>query len=152
MFPAPIEHTFTIDGELYRLVEYTRGGEQRIHQTFAASLVVAGIPEATMRSVDGSNLYVEAVARECLKEAPDYFWEERVSAAGQNGRPQRHLTFEQVRLPVWTELCREVNTFLEQIFRLAAPEALAPLPARPPDADAVAAPHHAPTRPYGRAE
>src|SRR5262245_39988961 len=98
MLPAPIEHRFSIDGEPYLLVEWTRGGERRLRADYA--MAIAGAP-GVIDSLDGASLYAEAVARECLKEAPAIFWEELPAQGMQNGQPRRVVTLERVPRRLW---------------------------------------------------
>jgi hypothetical protein len=149
MLPKPIEHRFVINGEPYLLVEWTRGGERRFKTEYALAISQApGVIEA----LDGANLYAEAVARECLKEAPDIFWEPRPANAIQNGTASRSITLESVPRPLWEAFRKEVDMFLGQIFP-ATPAELAPAPA--PGADQPMAVAHTETVPAvlrGRAE
>ena len=61
MLPTPIEHRFLIDGDPYLLVEWTRGGERRIRAEYAMAIAAA---PGVIDTLDGANLYAEAVARE----------------------------------------------------------------------------------------
>lgn len=144
MLPPPIEHRFRLDGEPYCLVEWTRGGEKRLRADYAAALVaqapdlVASLerPEvardplraaerlgATARQLsilleglDGADLYAEAVARECLTEAPEIFWESRPAPGGSNGASLRVVTLERVPRRLWELFRQEVTAFLALIF------------------------------------
>jgi hypothetical protein len=123
LLPKPIEHRFTLDGEAYLLVEWTRGGERRFKTDYALAISQApGVIEA----MDGANLYAEAVARECLKEAPDLFWEPSSANATQNGATARRVTLEAVPRALWEAFRKEVDVFLGLIF-----------PATPADAEAA---------------
>lgn len=113
MLPAPIEHRFIIDGEPYLLVEWTRGGERKIKIDYAISLTPA---PTVLESIDGANLYAEAVARECLKEAPAIFWETRPAVAGANGTPSRVVTLDQIPRRLWDQFRTEVDMFLQKLF------------------------------------
>jgi hypothetical protein len=113
MLPTPIEHVFTLQNEPYRLVEWDRGGERRIRAEYAIAIAPA---PATMETMDGASLYVEAVARECLKEAPEVFWETLPAAAAHNGAPRRVPSFEHVPRALWEDFRREVDQFLGKIF------------------------------------
>jgi hypothetical protein len=117
MLPQPLRHRFTIDGELYCLEEYTRGGERRIQQQYAMSLSLTGTTPAVMQTLDGDNLYLEAVARECLREAPAIFWEDLSSTGAQNGATMRGVTFEQVPHSLWVRFAKEVEAFLASLFQ-----------------------------------
>jgi hypothetical protein len=113
MLPKPIEYRFTIEGDDYLLVEYDRGGERRLKAEYA--LAIAAAPEV-LDSLDGRNLYAEAVARECLKEAPPIFWETRPAGAAQNGQPTRVVTLEHIPRALWEQFREGVDRFLGMIF------------------------------------
>ncbi|PWT77616.1 MAG: hypothetical protein C5B60_02380 [Chloroflexi bacterium] len=113
MLRAPIDYTFTIEGQRYRLVEWDRGGERRFRAEYA--LAIASAPDV-LGGIDGQDLYTEAVARECLREAPDLFWTQRPPAAGSNGTLTRVPTFEHIPHALWEVFRQEVNTFLTQVF------------------------------------
>lgn len=148
MFPARREHRFTLDGEPYCLVGWTRGADRRIRAEYAVGIAAA---PAVLDAVDGADLYAEAVARECLTEAPEIFWETRPAAAGQNGMPSRVATFDNVPLALWDAFRKEVETFVA-LFR-PAPAADVALVADAGEAgpDAVAVAQTVPARPVGRA-
>jgi hypothetical protein len=136
MLPAPIEHTFALEGERYRLVEWDRGGERRIKVDYA--LAISPAP-SVLESIDGANLYVEAVARECLREAPDLFWEMRPAAASQNGTPSRVVTLEKIPRQLWEQFRKEVDAFIALIFPAAPPSLEPASPASAGESLAVAA-------------
>ena len=149
-FPQPYEHRFVLDGDSYLLVGWTRGGDRRINAAYA--LAIAAVPGLMLDAVDGNNLYTEAVARECLKEAPDLFWESVPPPAGTNGTATRVVTFEQVPIQLWERFRKEVDAFVAH-FR--------PVPASVPglapasgagEPDAVAALETVPPRFSGRAQ
>lgn len=149
MLPPPIEHRFTIEGEPYLLVEWDRGGERRIRSEYA--IAIAPAPQV-MESLDGASLYSEAVARECLKEAPEYFWTTRTPAATLNGTPTRVVSLEHVPRVIWEQFRQEVDTFLGKIFP-TIPETIAPAPqGRPEQSLAVATPQNVSAGLRGRAE
>lgn len=102
-----------IDGEKYCLVEWTRGGERRLRAEYAMAIAAA---PGVIDSVDGKSLYAEAVARECLKEAPAIFWEELPAQAGQNGQPRRVVNVERVPRRLWEAFIEEVTAFLALLF------------------------------------
>jgi hypothetical protein len=113
MLPVPLEHRFTINGDTYLLMEYTRGGERRLRQEYSMAIALApGVIEA----MDGADLYAEALARECLKEAPAIWWEEQPAQAGRNGTPARVITCEHIPRAVWVEFRREADYFLGLLF------------------------------------
>jgi hypothetical protein len=149
MLPLPITHEWTMEGEHYKLVEWTRGGEKRLRAEYA--MAISASP-AVIESVDGQDLYLEAVARECLKEAPDVFWDTRPANAQTNGTPQRVVTFEQVPRALWALFVVEVNAFLGKIFPAAAAEPQSGTSPGPATADPVAALETVPALPRGRAE
>src|ERR1051325_7281221 len=148
MIPPPIEHRFTIDGEHYCLVEWTRGSERRLRQDYALALSLApGVIDA----IDGADLYAEAVSRECLKEAPALWWEDQ-PAAPQNGKPRKVMTFDRVPRALWEVYRKELDAFLGKLFPvLPAPSENAP-PAVPADAPRVAPAQDLPPVFSGRAE
>jgi hypothetical protein len=149
MLPPPITHTWTMEGERYTLVEWTRGGEKRLRAEYAIAIAAA---PAAIEAVDGQDLYLEAVARECLKEAPDLFWETRPAQAQTNGTPLRVVTFEQVPRALWALFVVEVNAFLGKIFPAAAAESQSVPGPGPAAADPVAALEAVPALPRGRAQ
>ena len=154
----PIEHAYSLDGDRYLLREATMlDGQQRIEQYYALSLtltpgtlhpdtgqplfVTATQGEAYARTLTynyGNTLYAKAVTRECLVDAPDFWWTTQPVTTGQNGAPVRVLTFQGVSADLWSAHLREVNTFLEAIFR-AQNEKPAPAPSGRPDDTAVVA-------------
>lgn len=148
-YPLPYEHRFSLDGEPYLLVAPTRGGDRRIRAELAMAIAPA---PAMLDSMDGGNLYAEAVARECLKEAPDVFWESRPAPAGSNGTPSRVVTLEHVPLDLWERFRSEVDAFVAH-FRPGA--TAVPVLASEPgerEPDAVAGVETVPPRLRGRAE
>jgi hypothetical protein len=131
MLPVPIEHAFIIEGERYRLVEWTRGGEKRIRAEYAMTIAAA---PAVIDSLDGANLYAEAVARECLKEAPALFWETLPAQGEMNGQPRRVVSCEHVPRKLWEAFRKEIDAFLGLLFPAPPTEAgggPAPGPAEP---------------------
>jgi len=128
MLPPPIEHRFVLDGEPYLLREWDRGGERRLRADYAMAIAAA---PTVLESIDGANLYAEAVARECLKEAPDLFWETLPPAAGSNGTPRRVVTLEHVPRALWEQFRQGVDQFLGKIFPPLSTE-LGPAPAPDP--------------------
>jgi hypothetical protein len=149
MLPPPMTHEWTMEGERYKLVEWTRGGEKRLRAEYAMAIAAA---PAAIEAVDGQDLYLEAVARECLKEAPDVFWDTRPAQAQTNGTPLRVVTFEQVPRALWALFVVEVNAFLGKIFPAAAAEPQSVPSAGAATADSVAALETVSALPRGRAE
>jgi hypothetical protein len=147
--PTPYEHRFTLDGDTYCLVGWTRGADRRIRSEYA--MAIAAAPQV-LDAIDGADLYAEAVAHECLTEAPDLFWETRPAVPGVNGTPTRVVSLERVPLDLWERFREEVGTFVK-VFRPGPTEVpgVAPAPG-PGDADAVAALETVPPRLRGRAE
>lgn len=135
MLPSPIEHRFQIDHEPYCLVEWDRGGERKIRMEYAMAIAAA---PSVIEAMDGINLYAEAVARVCLREAPDIFWETRPAVAGANGTPTSVVTFDHVPRALWEAFRKEVDAFLALIFPAlpAEPESAS---ARRPDESPVLA-------------
>jgi len=133
MLPAPIEHRFRIDGEPYLLVQWDRGGDRRMKAEFAIAIAPA---PGVIDTLDGQNLWREAVARECLREAPDLFWDARPAAATQNGLPYRVVSLDKIPMALWDLFAKEVDAFLALIFP-AAPAESGGTPT-PGDADALA--------------
>ena len=113
MVPKPLDYRFRIDDDTYLLVQPTRGGDRRIRQQFA--LAIAAAP-AVIDSMDGENLMVEAIAQECLKEAPPYFWQELPATASSNGQPRQVVNCDGVPLAVWELFRTEVLAFRAQCF------------------------------------
>jgi hypothetical protein len=149
MLPAPIDHTFVLEGERYRLVEWDRGGERRIKTDYAMAIAPA---PSVIESIDGANLYAEAVARECLREAPDLFWEQRPPGAMQNGLPVRVVTLDKIPRALWELFRKEVDTFVSRIFPAPPPTVeSAPAPG-PGESLAVASAEIVPAVFRGRAE
>ena len=147
--PPPYEHRFRLDDEPYLLVGWSRAADRRIRADYAMGIAAA---PAVLDVLDGADLYAECVARECLKEAPEFFWEMRPAAAGTNGQPTRVFTVEHVPLDLWERFRKEVDAFVGH-FR-PAPASVTPLA---PDAgasepDAVAVAEAVPPRLRGRAE
>lgn len=149
MLPAIVEHVFTIEGEHYRLVEWDYGGEARIKLDYA--LAIAPAP-TTLEAINGSSLYAAAVARECLKEAPEHFWSPRPAQAPLNGTPTRVITLEHCPRALWELLRKEIDAFLGKIFRELPAEPEHAGAAGPADAVGVAPLEAFPALPRGRAE
>jgi len=129
MFPAPIQHRFTIDGESYLLVEYDTLGEDRIRMTYARA--IAEVP-GVLDVLYGMDLYCKAVAYECLKEAPASLWRDVPPVGNQNGTAGKTLTFEGMHRLHWEALRKEVDAFLAllpQSLPTPAEGPLAPVPA-----------------------
>jgi hypothetical protein len=134
MLPQPIDYTFDIDGQHYRLVDWDRGGERRIRADYA--LAISAVP-TVLETIDGASLYAEAVARECLREAPDVFWDPvPVTEARSNGTPRRVVNVDRVPRALWQAFREEVDRFLGQLFPSVQP-AVAPVP---PEREADPAP------------
>ena len=149
MLPAPIEHTFRLEHEHYRLVEWTRGGERRLRTEYA--MAIAQSPQV-IEALDGADLYAEAVARECLREAPDVFWEELPALAGSNGTPRRVVSFERVPRALWELFRKEIDAFLGKIFPPLPADPSRPDDTRPAEPQSVALVETVPAMLRGRAE
>jgi hypothetical protein len=149
MLPKPIEYEFEIDHEHYRLVEWDRGAERRIRADYA--LAIAAAPQV-MQSMDGANLYAEAVARECLRDAPEIFWDTLPALAGHNGTTRRVVTLEHIPRALWELFREEVDRFLALIFPPLPTTVAAPSPAGPDDPVPVASAETVPPLFRGRAE
>jgi hypothetical protein len=149
MLPAPIEHRFVIDGEPYVLVEWDRGQERRIRLDYAMAIAAA---PTVIEPLDGNNLYAEAIARECLKEAPAIFWDLRPPAPGTNGTPVRVVSLEHVPRGLWEEFRKELDAFLARIFPAVSPEPGPATPAGPDEPPAMALAQTVPAVLRGRAE
>jgi hypothetical protein len=151
----PIEHVFTIQGDSYVLTECGRGGQERYRREFA--LAIAAAPDILDR-LDGINLFAQAVARQCLRQAPEAFWRADVTPAARKvalaeGTLWQLVSFEETPLDVWEEFRKHVDTFLVRLPQPLpdVPEpAPAPVPAEPVG---VAAPEDVPTAVFrGRAQ
>jgi hypothetical protein len=136
----PIEHRYLLDGDAYCLREATFEGQRRIAQTYAMSLAQGAVamgpsappaplasPEALwgtyariLENVDGTNLYAKAVTQECLVEAPLLWWHRVPALPDQNGMSQQRITFQEVSGALWDAHLKEVNVFLDLIFRAHA--------------------------------
>jgi hypothetical protein len=149
MLPAPLEHRFTLDGEPYHLVEWTRGQERRIRAWYIEA--IAPNP-AMLENLDGADLYVEAVARECLREAPGVWWQDVPAPAGQNGTPGKVFTTERVPRALWVAFRKEADLFLGLLFPDAPAVLDRPDAGRRTEPDAVAPLEVVPAVFRGRAE
>ena len=156
MIPEPRSHRFVIDANHYTLREYTRAGERRINQRYALALSLNGTTPGLMQTLDGDNLYIEAVAMECLTEAPDFWWEYMpappATPATPNGSRQRTVTFEQVPPLIWKAFCKEAEAFLASLFPVAPTTLERPSDARPEESDRLAAAQTVSPGFLGRAE
>lgn len=151
MSRPPLEHRFVIDGDPYCLVEYTtRGGERRIQEAFALRLAKA---PSVIDALDGANLYAEAVAQECLKQAPESCWRLRTTDDVPNHWDARRVvSLDQYPLEHWAAFRREVDAFLASLPRLLPATPPSDPGALPADAPVVADPHEVPAVFRGRAE
>lgn len=161
MLPPEIDHHFTIDGEAYWLHEWSRAGLHRMRASWALDIAgnIPALPGGStltplewsqhlsnvIQAIDGADLWIEAVARECLKEAPPQWWDTLPGPAQSNGTVRRVVTFERISPPLWEAFSAEVNVFLTKQFRqpgtnpgaasqagAAEPERLAPAQAVSP--------------------
>jgi hypothetical protein len=149
MLPKPIEYRFTIDDESYLLVEWNRGGERRLRADYA--LAIAAAPDL-LESIDGANLYAEAVARECLKEAPPVFWQELPAPAAHNGTPRPVVSLEHIPRRLWEQFRKEVNAFLLLLFPTEPAALVTSLAGGAGDQNRLAPPENVPAVFRGRAE
>lgn len=149
MLPPPIVHRFTLEGESYCLSGWTRGAERRIHAQYALAL---GPAASTLDAIDGGNLYDEAVAAECLTEAPDYWWDTVPPAPGSNGTPRRVITCDRIPPALWRAFRAEVAQFLRLLFPGPAADAAPGAPAGAADPVPVASTEVVATGLRGRAE
>jgi hypothetical protein len=162
MLPTPLEHSYTLDGERYTLREAVMfEGQSRIQQYYALALALmpgalhpeTGLPIATqeplwsaaataysraLENISGATCYAKAVTQECLVEAPDLWWVPQPVTPGMNGTVRRVVTFKNVTAALWTQHFREVNTFLEAIFRGQAETSAPVAPGGAAEPDAVA--------------
>jgi hypothetical protein len=127
----PIDHAFTIQGDAYLLTECGRGGQERYRREFA--LAIAAAPDI-LNGLDGINLSAQAVARQCLRQAPEAFWRTDITPAARKtaaveGTLWQLVSFEAVPLDVWEQFRKEVDTFL---VRLPQPLPDVPEPAPAP--------------------
>jgi hypothetical protein len=151
----PIEHAFTIQGDAYVLTECGRGGQERYKREFG--LAIAAAPDILDR-LDGVNLFAQAVARQCLRQAPEAFWRTdstpaaRKTAAAE-GELWRLVSFEAVPLDVWEQFRKEVDAL---VARLPQPLPDVPEPSPAPvstEPVGVAAPEDVPAAVFrGRAQ
>jgi hypothetical protein len=180
MLPARIEHRFQIDAASYCLTEWDRGGDKRIKIDYALSLIAAADSAGALPSpvsaqpdfqayaerlssmsrhlsslievLDGDNLWVEAIARECLTEAPDIFWDAPAPASGANGMSTKRVKLDTIPRALWHQFRREVLVFRDQIFRQEQAESLAADTGRAADQGGVAPAEAVPPVFRGRAE
>jgi hypothetical protein len=133
----PIEHRYTLEGQPYVLREATMfEGQQRIQQYYALALTLQpglvhpdtgqplvyndllwGSYTRALETTNGNALYAKAVTQECLVEAPDFWWVPQPVTPSLNGTTRRVVTFKEVTMALWQQQFREVNTFVELIFR-----------------------------------
>jgi hypothetical protein len=151
MLKDPMTRTFQIAGELFTLTEYqTRGSEARIQVTFAQALNPAPV---ALDMYDGSNLWIEAVAKECLSDAPAWCWRQRQgSDAPSRFDAQRVITLEAFDRLTWPLFRKEVNAFLADLPQPLQPDEPPAAVRVPPDADSVATAETLPAVFRGRAE
>jgi hypothetical protein len=142
----PIEHAFTIQGDAYVLTECGRGGQERYRREFA--LAIAAAPDI-LNNLDGINLFAQAVARQCLRQASDAFWRPDVTPAVRKtaiaeGELWRLVSFEAVPLDVWEEFRQGVDAFIARLPQ-PLPDVPEPAPAPVPrEPVGVAAPEDVP--------
>lgn len=155
MLPAPHTHQFHVNGEPYTLRVPGRAGDRRIQQQYALALSQQGITPTLLHALDGDNLYVEAVATECLVEAPEYWWKTPPAPTPKGASPngvEKIVSFEHVPLDIWQQFRQEVETFLAT-FPGVVTTAVGETPSgRPEDADPVARPQNIPAVFRGVAE
>jgi hypothetical protein len=144
----PLSHRFTIDQDAFLLVEPDHGGEEEIQNRYAVSIALA--PDV-LNALYYEDRYAKAVAAVCLKEAPAWCWEERVTTAAGNGSPRRVLNLQHSDRRFWPKLRKEVDAFLVllQDDVSAVPEASPP--AVPGDTPPVALVEALPPALQGRA-
>jgi len=116
---APVTHNFFIDSQPYRLQEWGHEGAMRIQLAYAHD--IAQVPGGVLEALYGADRYANAVVRECLVEAPPFWWEADPTIGPMNGTPRRRVTFAQVSNAHWVAMLREVNAFLEAIFHADDP-------------------------------
>jgi hypothetical protein len=121
MLKPPYTYTFRIDGDTFTLTEYqTRGSEARIQLLYAQALNPAPLP---LSMHDGGNLWVEAVAKECLSQAPAWCWRDRFpDEAGSRFDPNRVVTLEEFPRLSWPIFRKEVNAFLADLPQVIQPD------------------------------
>ena len=154
MLPKPLEYAFVIEDEPYLLVECSRGGQERYRREFA--LAIAAAP-AVLDSVDGVNLLAQAVARQCLRLAPEVFWKDHISvalrhAAATNGHLWESVYFEAVPLRIWEQFRKEVDAFMALLPQPLSADAPAPTEPRHHDENAMEPPEIVPAMLRGRAQ
>jgi hypothetical protein len=147
--PVPYEHRFRLDDDDYLLVGWSRAADRRIRADYALGIAAA---PAVLDTIDGADLYAECVARECLKEAPECFWETRPPLASDNGTPRRVFSVEQVPLDLWERFRTEVNAFVAHFRPVSAPTTVVAPAASAGEPDALAVAETVPPRLRGRAE
>ena len=129
----PIEHKKFGEHHEYTVKRYTRGGERRIMQGLALALASDSVQPGLLQALDGDSRYWEEVLKECLVDAPDYWWEAVPPPAGGNGASARRVTFEYVSVEDFVALTREVQTWFESfrqplIARVVEPGQAEPAP------------------------
>lgn len=154
MLPDIVDHHFTIQGAPYQLLECGRGGQERYRREFA--LAIAAAP-GILDSVDGINLLAQAVARQCLRQAPEVFWKSDVTiaekkAAQANGHLWELVTFEDVPLTVWEEFRQQVDFFMVRLPQPRQPDTPAASEPGTADTDPVETPEAVPAVFRGRAQ
>lgn len=151
MLRTPHTHTFTIEGDTFTLTEYqTRGSEARIQATYAESINSAPLAK---EMYDGGNLWVEAVAKECLSQAPAWCWRDRMQGeVPSRFDPLRLITLEAFPRRTWPLFRKEVNAFLADLPQPLQPDDVPDPASLSRESDAVAAPQVVPVILPRRAE
>jgi hypothetical protein len=103
----PLMHRFTIDGEPFCLVEYNHA-EERLIQAKYAQLIA---PAPLLDYLFADDLYAEATAAVCVKEAPAWCWQTVPPGQPVNGTPTRVFDISQSPRTFWPKLRAEIDVF-----------------------------------------
>jgi hypothetical protein len=103
----PLSHRFLIDGEAFCLVEYNHAEERLIQMKYAQLIA----PAPLLDYLFAEDLYAEATAAVCLREAPAWCWQPVPPNQPVNGTPTRVFDISQSPRTFWPKLRAEVAVF-----------------------------------------